>query len=139
MRGCHWVSLATVKSMVLIQDGSSELVARIWRLFRCNQMPSSNRNSWFTPYVRIVKWATISYKNHGLNGPVWLFERRNYVVWEFVIMPNTGAGGYKFTKIHTSSLYSSKITVLPYINIIQDKHLFFNMPKCYNLHSNVAV
>ena len=25
-------------------------------------MPSTNRNSWFTPHVRIVKWATIWYK-----------------------------------------------------------------------------
>ena len=32
---------------------------RIWRLFRCNQMPSANRDSWFTPNVRIVKLATI--------------------------------------------------------------------------------
>ena len=37
---------------------------RIWRLFRCNQIPSTNRNAWFTPCVRIVKWATIKYKNH---------------------------------------------------------------------------
>ena len=28
-------------------------------------MPSSNRNSWFTPYVRRGKWATILDKNHG--------------------------------------------------------------------------
>ena len=28
-------------------------------------MPSTNRNAWFTPCVRIVKWATIYYKNHG--------------------------------------------------------------------------
>ena len=32
---------------------------RIWRLSRCNQMPSATRNAWFTPYERIVKWATI--------------------------------------------------------------------------------
>ena len=32
---------------------------RIWRLFWCNQMPSTNRNVWFTPCVRIVKWATM--------------------------------------------------------------------------------
>ena len=59
-------------TLVLISDGSSEHVAdvwckiclyrffsRIWRPFRCNQMPSTNRNSWYTPYVGIVKWATI--------------------------------------------------------------------------------
>ena len=27
-------------------------------------MLSTNQNSWFTPYVCIVKWATIQYKNH---------------------------------------------------------------------------
>ena len=32
-----------------------------WRLFRCNQMPSTWRNTWFTPCVRLrtMKWATI--------------------------------------------------------------------------------
>ena len=34
----------------------------IWRLFRCQQMPSTNRNAWFTLFVRIVKSATIWYK-----------------------------------------------------------------------------
>ena len=63
--------------MVLLEDGSSEHVAYIWckidnfqffliwRLFRCNQIPSKNRNAWFTPDVRTVKWATMWYKNHG--------------------------------------------------------------------------
>ena len=32
---------------------------RVWRLFRCNQMLSTNRKAWFTPCVRIEKWATI--------------------------------------------------------------------------------
>ena len=27
-------------------------------------MPSTSWKSWFTPYLRIVKWATILYKNH---------------------------------------------------------------------------
>ena len=58
--------------MAFILDGCSEHVAhvwfkkcifreknRIWPLFRCNQMPSSNLNPLFTPYKRIVKWATI--------------------------------------------------------------------------------
>ena len=40
---------------------------RIWPFCRCNQMPSTNRNAWFTPCVRIVKWATIYCKNHALN------------------------------------------------------------------------
>ena len=31
------------------------ILSRIWRLFRCGQMPSINRNTWFTPYVF---WAT---------------------------------------------------------------------------------
>ena len=43
----------------------SEKKNRFWLLFRCNQMPSANRNSWFTPYVHIVKWATILYKYHA--------------------------------------------------------------------------
>ena len=41
---------------------------RIWRLFRCNQMPSTNRNAWYAPCVRIVKWATILYKNNLYTG-----------------------------------------------------------------------
>ena len=28
-------------------------------------MPSTNLNLYFTPYVRIVKWATNYYINHG--------------------------------------------------------------------------
>ena len=32
---------------------------QIWRHFRCNQMPSTNRNTGLTPYVRPVFWATI--------------------------------------------------------------------------------
>ena len=64
--------------MVFILDGCSFHVAHvwckqglfpkknwIWWLFRCNQMPSTNRKAWFTPCVRIVKWATIYYQNHG--------------------------------------------------------------------------
>ena len=42
-------------------------------LFRCNQMPSTNRNAWFTLCVRIVKWATIYYKNHEISGYVQIF------------------------------------------------------------------
>ena len=38
--------------------------------FRCDQMPSTNRNSWFTPYARIVRWATILYKNHGFSSGI---------------------------------------------------------------------
>ena len=30
------------------------LVLRIWRLFRCVQMPLTNLNNWFIPYVRSV-------------------------------------------------------------------------------------
>ena len=29
-------------------------------------MPWTNRKAWFTPCVRIVKWATICYKNHDI-------------------------------------------------------------------------
>ena len=38
---------------------------RVLWLFLCNQMPWTNRKAWFTPCVRIGKWATIYYKNHG--------------------------------------------------------------------------
>ena len=57
----------TVNIMVFILDGCSFHVAHEWwkqglfllRPFRCNQMPSTNRNAWFTPCVRIMKWTTI--------------------------------------------------------------------------------
>ena len=62
--------------MVFILDSNSEHVAHacskigifrekkwILRLFRSNQMPSANRNTWFTPYLRYVFWATIWYKH----------------------------------------------------------------------------
>ena len=39
--------------------------SRIWILFRCNQMLLTNRNAWFPPCARIVKWATIYYKNNA--------------------------------------------------------------------------
>ena len=59
-----------INTMVFILDGCSFHVAHVWCkqglfrkknwwLFRCNQMPSTNRNAWFTPCVRTVKWATI--------------------------------------------------------------------------------
>ena len=48
---------------------------RIWRLFRCNQLPSTNRNAWFTPCVRIVKWATIYYKNYEVNQEEYIMRR----------------------------------------------------------------
>ena len=65
--------------MGFILDGCSIHVTHVWCkqglfsrkkkrnrwLFQCNQMPSTNRNAWFTPRVRIVIWATIYYKNHG--------------------------------------------------------------------------
>ena len=58
--------IQSILSMVFILDGCSFHVAhnwwkqglfprkknRIWELFRCKQMPSTNRNTWFTPYVR---------------------------------------------------------------------------------------
>ena len=37
-------------------------------------MPSTNLNAWFTPCVRIVKWATILSKNHDFT-PTWLGTR----------------------------------------------------------------
>ena len=79
-RGCHIVSKGfqmqisvqllkvIIGAILFIWYGSSEYVAhiwckirnRIWPLFRCNKMPSTNRDSWFTQYVRIVKWVTIA-------------------------------------------------------------------------------
>ena len=65
--------------MVFILDGCSFHVAHIL----CKQLlirkkgfddsfdvTKSNRNAWFTQCVRIVKWGTIFYKNHGLNYSV---------------------------------------------------------------------
>ena len=76
---CPHISVSLyVRIMVFILYGCSFHVAhvwckqglfreknRIWWLFRCNQMPSTNRDACFTPCVRIGKWATIYYKNHG--------------------------------------------------------------------------
>ena len=73
MKWVHFhFELFSFSSMVFRVDGCSFHVAHewckqglftkknwIWRLFRCNQMPSTNRNVWFTLCVRIVKWATI--------------------------------------------------------------------------------
>ena len=72
------------RTMVLIWYGSSEHVAHIWRkiglfrnknrtwrLYRCNQMPSTNLNICFNPFVRTVILATIWYTYHGtLRGSV---------------------------------------------------------------------
>ena len=78
--------------MVCILDGWSVHIAhewykrglfpkknRIWRLFRCNQMPSTNRNVWFTPSVRIVKWATIYYRNHDEGGRLYLYIKECHI------------------------------------------------------------
>ena len=42
---------------------------RIWRLFRCNLMPSTNRNAWFPPYVRTMLWANqVKWSNQELKS-----------------------------------------------------------------------
>ena len=48
---------------------------RIWRLFRCNKMPSTNRNTCFTLYVRTAFWTSISYRYHG-----------RYTHWHYLLM-----------------------------------------------------
>ena len=53
---------------------------RIWLLF-CNQMPSTNRNPCFTPYVHIVIWATIWYKNHGTTNFVIRSDGATSTTW----------------------------------------------------------
>ena len=42
---------------------------RIWWLFRCNQMPSTNRNAWFTPYISTWHSEMSNHlnKNHGIH------------------------------------------------------------------------
>ena len=60
----RWLLISCCARMMKTRS-FSEKKNRIWWLFRCNQMPSTNRNAWFTPCVRIVKWATIYYKNHA--------------------------------------------------------------------------
>ena len=99
--------LLAVHVMVFKLDGCSFQVAhvcckqglfpkknRIWWLFRCNQMPSTNRNAWITPCVRIVKWATIYYKNHGsfIVEKIWsqiLFNHDSQVSLHHYVPPYT--------------------------------------------------
>ena len=53
---------------VWCKQGLSSKRNRIWRLFRYKQMPSTNRNAWFTQWLRIFKWATIYYTPHEAKG-----------------------------------------------------------------------
>ena len=67
-----YMQLFFCKINILYLQDFSEHDARVWckiglirknnwirRLFGCTHMPSTNRNARFTPYVCIVKWATI--------------------------------------------------------------------------------
>ena len=61
----YWYKMVTQNSLRTheVNQVISEKKPRIWRrFFRCNQMPSTNWNTCFTPYVRTVFWATILYK-----------------------------------------------------------------------------
>ena len=59
----QWYSFKMVAKNMLRTYGAkwvfSEKKTRIWQLFPCNQMPPTNRNTWYTPYVRTVFLATI--------------------------------------------------------------------------------
>ena len=72
--------------MVYILDGCSFHVAHVWckqglfskkiefnDSFDVTKCLEKNRKAWFTPCVRIVKWATIYYKNHEIGAHVQKF------------------------------------------------------------------
>ena len=59
--------MMTAQNMYEVKHVFSDKKIRIWRLFRYNQMPS-NRNTWFTPYMRTLLWATILYKYYDFVG-----------------------------------------------------------------------
>ena len=54
-----FLSLMQCQTMVLIVAKNFPEINRIWRLIRWNQMPLTNRNPWFIPYVRTLFWYTI--------------------------------------------------------------------------------
>ena len=81
---------------------------RIWLLSRCNQMPSTNRNAWFTPCVRLVKWATIYYKSHEYDIILLnLFDNDIYHIWYEKIEKNILMKSIKTTLFvrSTAALY----------------------------------
>ena len=58
----HGTYIVVAQNMVRTYDVKQVFFGdffRIWRLFRCNQTPSTNRNAWFTPYMLIKKWGTM--------------------------------------------------------------------------------
>ena len=61
---CTWsvawqLYMMVAQNMLRTYDRSfPRKINRIWRLFRCKQNPSTNRNTWFTQCVRTVFWAT---------------------------------------------------------------------------------
>ena len=45
-------------------------------------MPWTNRKAWCTPCVRIEKWATIYYENHGFTSKVaFVYQRMIFVMY----------------------------------------------------------
>ena len=55
---------------------------RVRWLFRCKQMPSTDRTAWFTPCVRMVKWAAIYYKNHDFYRRYGRMLRPDWEPWQ---------------------------------------------------------
>ena len=80
------------KIMVFILDGCSKHVAQAWckkwyfpkktdlTTLSMYQMSSSNRNSWFAPFVRIEKWATMGTNEYSRsNHPrAWHSDQPSY-------------------------------------------------------------
>ena len=103
----------------------SEKKNQIWLPFQCNQRPSTNRNSCFTPYVRIVKWATILYKNHGFYVVANLLVKVYFWNCSRPSINRNIRGQFVFIRVRTKMLMVSlrSVCILEFLNpLVPNRH-----------------
>ena len=92
-------------------------------------MPSTNRNAWFTPCVRLVKWATIYYKSHDFHKWIWEGAKIYWHVhdWSWSSFGSSGSDLLTFFKNFISNIFtyeyipkmsSTMISTLPFYPIL---------------------
>ena len=96
---------------------------RFWPLCRCNQMPWTSRNTWFTSYVRTVFWATVWYMYHATTSSKNSGRSRLQIGWKSKINI--------FFHIHIIKCYFENTTtiLMPIFCTINVKITFYCMSK----------
>ena len=113
-----------------VKKRGSEKKNRIWRLFLCNRMPSTNRNARCTPYLNIFIWATILYKNHAQSihsqafqqrfgsGSTFIVQVGRIPIWQHEIEIKMYYQAKNVTKIYVVIIYCNYLDIIR-LNIIR--------------------